>query len=190
MCVSNPVNPSPPNGPKRETPITGVAAIGNGVLRVGRNDGSHAIAFGVVDGPRTWVFLDGRTYVVESAPVRRAGSGHDSTALSAPMPATVTQIHVEPGQQVRAGDVLITLEAMKMELPIRAAVDATVIAVNCRAGEMVQPGNPLVELTDARTPNPEPEPEPRTRNPEVRTEPEHVRLRAKRYGETSPKPKA
>ncbi len=64
------------------------------------------------------------------------------------MPATVTQVHVSPGQPVKAGDVLITLEAMKMELPIRATVDATVAAVHCRTGEMVQPGSPLVELSN------------------------------------------
>ena len=113
------------------------------------DDGGHRRgAFAVVDGTRTWVFVDGATYLVESVgQVRTARHQHDDT-LSAPMPATVTQVHVAPGQQVHAGDVLITLEAMKMELPIRAAVDGTVSAVNCRQGEMVQPGTPLVELQE------------------------------------------
>ena len=38
------------------------------------------------------------------------------------MPATVRRIEVKPGQAVRRGDVLIVLEAMKMELPVRATV--------------------------------------------------------------------
>jgi glutaconyl-CoA decarboxylase len=63
------------------------------------------------------------------------------------MPATVLRINVKPGDAVKKGDVLVLLEAMKMELPIRAAADATVAAVHCREGELVQPDTPLVELT-------------------------------------------
>ena len=65
------------------------------------------------------------------------------------MPATVLAIAVQPGQRVAAGDVLLRLEAMKMELPVRAPRDATVIAVKCREGELVQPGVPLLELDEA-----------------------------------------
>jgi biotin carboxyl carrier protein len=85
------------------------------------------------------------------------------------MPATVTQVHVTPGQQVQAGDVLLTLEAMKMELPIRASAAGVVKSINCRTGELVRPGNPLVELTE--TPNAErgtPNAERRTSNAEPR----------------------
>jgi biotin carboxyl carrier protein len=53
---------------------------------------------------------------------------------------------VKPGDQVAEGDVLITLEAMKMELPIRAPRAAAVTAVRCAAGDLVQPGAPLVDL--------------------------------------------
>jgi biotin carboxyl carrier protein len=73
---------------------------------------------------------------------RREGPGD----LAAPMPATVINITVEPGQRVSKGDVLIMLEAMKMELPIKAPRDATVKSIACRPGELVQPGVPLLEL--------------------------------------------
>jgi biotin carboxyl carrier protein len=62
------------------------------------------------------------------------------------MPATVRRIEVKPGQAVRRGDVLIVLEAMKMELPVRAPADGTIARVNCREGELVQPGQELAEL--------------------------------------------
>jgi biotin carboxyl carrier protein len=62
------------------------------------------------------------------------------------MPATVIKIPVKPGDAVKKGDVLVLLEAMKMELPIRAAGDAVVRAVYCREGELVQADAPLVEL--------------------------------------------
>jgi biotin carboxyl carrier protein len=62
------------------------------------------------------------------------------------MPATVITVNVEPGQRVARGDVLLMLEAMKMELPVKAPRDATVKAIRCRQGELVQPGVPLLEL--------------------------------------------
>ena len=47
---------------------------------------------------------------------------------------------------MKKGDIVIVLEAMKMELPIRALGDAVVKAVHCREGELVQPDAMLVEF--------------------------------------------
>ncbi len=71
-----------------------------------------------------------------------------SDALSSPMPATVAGVEVNAGDMVTAGDLLVTLEAMKMELPIRSPRDGRVKAVNCQKGDLVQPGVPLVELDE------------------------------------------
>jgi len=129
-------------------PAAAITSLGNGAFRIGRADGTYRTAYAVADGDRTWVFLDGRAWVVE--PRRRTGTGgtRDAAALAAPMPATVAQIHVSVGTTVAAGDALITLEAMKMELPVRSPTAATVTAINCRVGELVQPGVPLVSLRD------------------------------------------
>src|SRR5262249_20169432 len=62
-----------------------------------------------------------------------------SGALTAPMPATVVKVQVKAGDIVKKGDVVVLLEAMKMELPVRAPADATVAAVHCREGELVPP---------------------------------------------------
>ena len=62
------------------------------------------------------------------------------------MPASVSSVNVAVGQQVARGDVLIMLEAMKMELPIKAPRDGRVTTIACRQGELVQPGIPLLEL--------------------------------------------
>jgi acetyl/propionyl-CoA carboxylase alpha subunit len=76
---------------------------------------------------------------------RRAGTdGHQ--VLTAPMPATVLKIGVNAGDAVRKGDVIVLLEAMKMELPVRAMADGVVAAVHCREGELVQADAPLVEM--------------------------------------------
>jgi 3-methylcrotonyl-CoA carboxylase alpha subunit len=70
-----------------------------------------------------------------------------AAALIAPMPATVIRVKVKPGDPVKKGDVLIVLEAMKMELPLRALGDGVVSAVRCREGELVQADATLVEFT-------------------------------------------
>jgi biotin carboxyl carrier protein len=127
-----------------------ITALSGGRFLVER-DGRRRVAYGVRTGGRTWVFLDGEVTIIEPASPSggRAAAADDLGSLSAPMPATVVAIAVKPGQRVAAGDVLIRLEAMKMELPVRAPRDATVIALKCREGELVQPGVPLLELDEA-----------------------------------------
>ena len=132
-----------------------VEALGNGRYRV-RSGDQNGRAYAVSEpgastwsgAGRTWVFIAGRTYVVE--PPDRDGyrpqKTDDDRALSAPMPATVLAIKVTQGQDVQAGDVLLVLEAMKMELPIAAPRGGRVKSIECREGEIVQAGVPLLEL--------------------------------------------
>ena len=70
----------------------------------------------------------------------------DQDALCAPMPAAVSAVLVQPGAVVDAGETLVRLEAMKMELAIRAPSAGRVATVDCRVGDLVQPGRPLVTL--------------------------------------------
>ena len=89
-----------------------------------------------------------RTAATEAAVTDAAAAtgAPDLDALCAPMPATVAAILVDPGSAVVAGDTLVRLEAMKMELAIRAPAPGRVATVECRVGELVQPGRPLVTL--------------------------------------------
>jgi biotin carboxyl carrier protein len=119
----------------------------NGVVVV---DGSEVEAprhaWAVADGDARWVFLDGEVYHFEvQRPGRRKASAHQGS-LSAPMPATVIRINVAPGDAVKRGDTLLVLEAMKMELPVRAPADGVVEKISCRAGELVQAGVTLIHL--------------------------------------------
>ena len=121
-----------------------VEALGNGRYRV---DGR--LAYAAKDRETTWVFIDGRTYIVEGAARESRARVHttdDQVALSAPMPATVIAIKVAPGQEVAPGDLLVLLEAMKMEMPIKAPRAGRVKSLACREGELVQAGVPLLEL--------------------------------------------
>jgi acetyl/propionyl-CoA carboxylase alpha subunit len=125
-----------------------VTRIGPGVYRV-EIDGRAEIVY--VAGPvdDRWLHWNGQVFrrpFHDARTVRHqhAHDGHQS--LSSPMPATVRKVLVEPGAHVRKGDTLIVLEAMKMELPIRAGADGTVRSVHCQEDELVQPGAVLVEL--------------------------------------------
>jgi len=126
-----------------------VTPLGAGRFLVTRG-GRQRLAYGTHAGGATWVFLDGDVTVIGPTMARaRTTAADEQASLAAPMPATVLAITVRPGQKVAAGDVLIRLEAMKMELPVRSPRDATVVAIKCREGELVQAGVPLLELDEA-----------------------------------------
>jgi len=130
---------APPTSPPSVTDLGG----GQYLVETGR---SQQLAYAVTVGPHTWVYLDGATYLIEARPHGRAApaSAVAQAELASPMPATVIAVAITPGQRVSSGDILIRLEAMKMELPIVAPRDGVIRTVTCQAGELVQPGVPLV----------------------------------------------
>ena len=109
-------------------------------------EGHHAMAGG--ETFTVWNAADRQTNADEGdrPDSGSAAAGADLDALCAPMPATVSAILVEPGENVQAGDTLLRLEAMKMELAIRAPSSGRVTTIDCRVGDLVQPGRPLVAL--------------------------------------------
>lgn len=105
--------------------------------------------FVAVTGGAREVFLNGRVYRfdVSNADERRkpAGAGHSDQPV-APMPGTIVKLLVKVGDRVEGGQILLKLEAMKMEMPIRATHEGTVVAIECREGELVQAGTRLLEI--------------------------------------------
>jgi biotin carboxyl carrier protein len=122
-----------------------VAVEGNLVRVEGARGGP---AWVVSAGGSRWIYYDGCVYELEVPRDGGRRSTRHTGSLSAPMPATVRQIRVGVGDSVKRGDTLIVLEAMKMELPVRANAGGIVSAIRCTEGELVQPGPPLIELTD------------------------------------------
>ena len=125
--------------------------IDEGVYLV-EHDGRIEIVY--VTGPpaAAWAFWNGHVFhqassakpsETRSAPKPASGV---SQSVSSPMPATVLKVLVQPGTAVRKGDTIVVLEAMKMELPVRAPADAIVTAVHCREGQLVQPDASLVDF--------------------------------------------
>lgn len=73
-------------------------------------------------------------------------SAQENTAVRAVMPGTVSQVLTKKGDHVSIGDVLLLMEAMKMELEIRAEQAGTVYAVLVGEGDRVQQGQALIQL--------------------------------------------
>jgi acetyl-CoA/propionyl-CoA carboxylase biotin carboxyl carrier protein len=84
------------------------------------------------------------------APRRRGGAHSVDTAtgdsLTAPMQATVVKVAVADGDEVVKGDLVLVLEAMKMEQPLTAHKDGTVSGINAAVGETVSSGHLLLNI--------------------------------------------
>ena len=79
------------------------------------------------------------------APVAAPASA-GAVKIEAPMGGTVTKVCVKAGDAVKAGDTLITFEAMKMEQEIKAPQDGTVASVNVSQGATMNQGDLIVSL--------------------------------------------
>ena len=66
--------------------------------------------------------------------------------VNAPMPGKILKVNATAGAAVKKGDVLVVLEAMKMENEICAPQDGTIATVECAAGDSVESGKVLVSL--------------------------------------------
>lgn len=80
------------------------------------------------------------------APKAAAPVAAGATTVSAPMPGKVLSINVKAGDAVKSGDVLLILEAMKMQNEIMAPADGTVSDVRVSAGQTVATGDVMIVL--------------------------------------------
>ncbi|WJZ01983.1 biotin/lipoyl-containing protein [Corynebacterium freiburgense] len=82
----------------------------------------------------------------DSEPATASVQGVSANAVVAPLAGSVFKILVEEGQEIEAGQVLLILEAMKMETEITAPSAGTVQAIHVDVGDAVQGGQALVEI--------------------------------------------
>jgi pyruvate carboxylase len=113
-----------------------------------RDDGQVELFFELNGQPRVITVRDHAT--AAAAKVRQKADTGNPAHISAPMPGMVSTISVAKDQEVRAGDVLITLEAMKMETVLHAPHDGTVADLLVAPGAQVDSKDLLLELVPIR----------------------------------------
>ena len=86
------------------------------------------------------------TPAAPAAPAQQANQEVSSGSVVAPMPGTVIKIVKNVGDEVKAGELVLILEAMKMENEISAPVSGKIAAINCTAGGTVNGGDVLFEV--------------------------------------------
>ncbi|MBI5030201.1 MAG: biotin/lipoyl-binding protein [Chloroflexi bacterium] len=111
-------------------------------------------AYFASDGTRRWIWIDGRTVqltVTNGAPrsEKRRPSEHvhaGERIVAAPMPGLVRAVRVTQGDSVTKGQVLFVLEAMKMEIQVKAHRAGTLAQLNARVGQTVEREQVLAEI--------------------------------------------
>ncbi len=108
-------------------------------------DGTRTVFFELNGQPRS-VRVPDRSQVAKRPPPRKAEPGNPRQ-VGAPMPGTIATVAVEAGRKVARGDLLATLEAMKMETAVRAEADGEVVEVLVVPGQQVDAKDLLMVLS-------------------------------------------
>ncbi len=98
-----------------------------------------------------WLSLHGREHLIryEKSGTRASATSSDSQAmcLKSPLPGKILTINVSPGDTVALGDLLLTMESMKMEHPIHAERNAKIETVSVKEGEVVESETELIQFS-------------------------------------------
>lgn len=99
---------------------------------------------------KIYIHCDGESILVDTDTKKKKKASLQSSAFQvniiSPMPGQVTQVLVKLNQQVKKGDLLLSMEAMKMEYNFFAERDAKISALNCKVDEQVRAEKILLEL--------------------------------------------
>lgn len=137
---------------KRVFEVTFVDA--NTLLLIGDSKTTLARVFDT--GARKTVIIDGEQFIFEEAKepqievTTKGRSRILDSVIKSPMPGSVVKLNVAEGDEVKEGDILVIVEAMKMENELRAPGNMKVKKVHVKEGEQVEGFVPLIELEEHR----------------------------------------
>jgi len=127
----------------------------NGQFHIIHENHAHTSKCLSINGKALRLLVDGVTYdaeIMDSVDQMVAELGMDQLAqtvvkdIKAPMPGLILDILVEQGQEIKAGDPMLILEAMKMENVIKASSDCIVDTINKNKGDSVDKGEILISM--------------------------------------------
>ncbi len=110
-------------------------------------DGKHIYAQKI--NGALWFHVDGKTYKhVDESQIASASSAEVNVDfIKAPMPGKIIKVSVKSDSQVKTGDVLVIMEAMKMEYKLKAGRDGIVV-IHCKEDDAVSLGQDLVTFNE------------------------------------------
>ncbi|MFP4528316.1 MAG: biotin/lipoyl-containing protein [Candidatus Kapaibacterium sp.] len=125
------------------------ATAANANTIIFRRGGRTFAAFAAQDAENYYVVIDGRPFVFEKPKdeeksFESAADNGNRQDVTTPMPGSVVKVEVEVGQEVKEGDPLVIVEAMKMETSLFASIDGVVTKISATAGEQVDSDTVLV----------------------------------------------
>jgi pyruvate carboxylase len=116
------------------------------LMTIGETDEEgHVKVFFELNGQPRIIWVRNLSAAAKTAPRRKAEDGNPSH-IAAPMPGSVATIAVRPGQEVAAGDVIATLEAMKMETVLHAPRDGKIAEILVMPGQHIDTKDLLMRI--------------------------------------------
>ena len=100
----------------------------------------------IVEGETFNVEVEGDTSQTIVKPKRSGKKRKKSGTVSSSIPGKVITVEVEVGQEVAEGDVVLILEAMKMQNEVAAPISGKITEINCKSGENIEANLPLVVI--------------------------------------------
>ncbi len=114
--------------------------------------GEKLVGFYEMVGTEMWVHINGKSFIYEDESKQRRKKTNLNTntnEIVAPMPGKITNIKLLAKDKVTKGDVVIIMEAMKMEYSLKAPKDTEIQEVKCKVGDQVLLNQVLVTFKDS-----------------------------------------
>ncbi|HEY0120320.1 MAG TPA: biotin/lipoyl-containing protein, partial [Rhizobium sp.] len=108
------------------------------------DDKGMVTVFFELNGQPRRIKVPDRAHGAAGGAVRRKSEQGNAAQVGAPMPGVISRVFVTPGQAIKAGDVLVSIEAMKMETALHAEKDGTISEVLVHAGDQIDAKDLLV----------------------------------------------